>query len=107
GQHRPGMSLVQPLVRRETDVAVDTEYAVPGIAGQRHSGFAQSRPDRDDQLAERSQHFGLVYWLVRLEPGRVVVVTQFAEERERSRSEPGKLRRGFRHSFSPVPLRRA
>ena len=80
-----------------------------GIADQREPGIAQRFADGGDQLPERPQHFGLVDRLARLEPGRVVVVAQFAEERERGGTEPGKPGRGFRHrpSSSVAQLRRA
>src|ERR1700731_4550445 len=94
------MRLMEPLVRRETHVAIDAKDAVPGIADQRQSGFAQCRADRVDQLAERSQHFGLVDRLARLEPCRVVVVAQFAEKRERGRPEPSKPGRSLQR---PAP----
>src|SRR6202140_193855 len=108
-QHRPGMGLVQPLVRRETHIAIDAENAVSRIADQRQLGFVQCGPNRGDQFAERPKHFGFVDRLARLEPGWIVVVAQFAEERERGRAEPGKPARGCRHcvSSSPLPPRRA
>src|ERR1700730_18180846 len=95
------MRLIEPLVRRETHVAIDAEDAVPGIADQRQPGFAQCRADRGDQLAERSQHFGLVDRLARLEPCRVVVVAQFAEKGERGRPEPGKPGRSLQRPAPP------
>src|SRR6266576_328359 len=90
GQHRPGMSLVEPLVGREAHIAIDAEDAPHRIAGQRYPGLAERRPYRVDQRAKRREHLGLVHRFARLEPDRVIIAAQPAEKRERRRPEPGK-----------------
>src|SRR6266566_125812 len=90
GQHRPGMSLVEPLVGRETHIAIDAEDAPHRITGQRYPGLAERRPHRVDQRAKRRQHLGLVHRFAWLKPGGVVVAAQPAEKRECRRAEPGK-----------------
>src|SRR5215469_13289683 len=102
------MRFVEAFVRRETHVAINAEDPVPRVPDQRQPGFLQCLPDCADQLAKRTEHFGLVNRLARLEPRRVVVVAQLAEERERRRPEPGKPRWRFRHrASSPALLWRA
>src|SRR4029077_9872594 len=76
GQHRPGMGLVEPLVGREAQIAIDPEDAAQRVAGQRYPGLDQPDRDRRDQYPKRRQHLGLVYRFARLEPHRVVVAAQ-------------------------------
>ena len=101
-QHRPRMRLIEPLVGREAHIAVDPEDAAPGVADQRQPGLFQRRPDRDDQVPQRRQHFCLVDRLLRPEPVRVVVVAQFPEKPERRRPEPGKRNTAGGHRLLPV-----
>jgi alkylation response protein AidB-like acyl-CoA dehydrogenase len=82
---------------REAHIAVDPEDAAPGVADERQPGLFQGRPDRDDEVPQRRQHFCVVDRLLRPEPVRVVVMAQFPEKPERRRPEPGKRNTGGGH----------
>src|SRR5580704_527186 len=89
GQHCSRMRLVEPLVGREADVAIDEEDAAVGIADERYPDRFEPTAERRDQSAKRRQYLGVVDRFARLKPQRIVVPGQPPQEAERGRPKAG------------------